>query len=172
MRVSRENGDKGLRRGPSGCLIVGMNEPHVAPPQGGGPRYSPDGRWQWDGQRWTPVADTGPPAIIQPPRDLAPAPFPAAPVAGSGPVGLALGLGIGAIVAGGVVWLLSFALPIRLALALILVIGFVAGVLAIVLALAPATRPRGSGRVAALTCGLIGLGILLLFTGLSVLAYP
>lgn len=153
-----------------------MNEPHVAAPQGAGPRYSPDGRWQWDGQRWTPVADAGQAAIIQPPRDFAQAPPEPARAAGNGLTGLALALGIGAIVAGAAVWTFSYFFgPNRvdnIVLAVVLALGFVAGVAALVLALAPSRRPRGPGHVAAFTCGLIGLGVLVLFASFALANYP
>jgi hypothetical protein len=153
-----------------------MNEPHAAPPEGAGPRYSPDGRWLWDGQRWTPVPNTGQSAVIQPPRDIAQAPPETARPARSGISGLALGLGIGAIVAGVLAWFFSFTFAVNRVddtiLGLVLVAGFVAGVLAVMLALGPSTRPRGGGQIAALACGLIGLGVLLLFTAFAVINYP
>ncbi len=153
-----------------------MNEPHSAPPQGAGPRYSPDGRWLWDGQRWTPVPDAGHSAVIQPPRDIASAPAQPASQAGGGRSGLALVLGIGAIVAGVAVWFFSFTFPVNrvddIVLALVVLAGFVAGVLAVMLALAPSIRPRAGGQIAALTCGLVGLGVLLLFTGFALVNYP
>ena len=109
------------------------------------------------------------PHVIRPPQE---APPPAANLR----AGLALALGIGAIVLGLAVWIDSFTVRITRAadviLALLLVVGFVAGQLAVILSLAPARRPRGSGRVAGFTCGLAGLGVLLLFVTLIVITYP
>ncbi len=109
------------------------------------------------------------PHVIRPPQE-------SAPPARSGRAGLVLALGIGSIVLGLAVWVFSFTIRITrtadVTLALILLAGFVAGQLAVVLSLAPARRPRIAAQIAGFTCGLAGLGVLLLFVVLALINYP
>ena len=89
---------------------------------------------------------------------------------------LVLALGVGSIVLGLAVWVFTFTVRITRAadivLSLLVVAGVVAGQLAVILGLAPASPLRGSGRVAGFTCGLVGLGVLLLFVALALITYP
>lgn len=107
--------------------------------------------------------------VIRPPQE-------SAPPAASRRAGLVLALGIGSIVVGVAVWVFTFSFRISrvadIVLAILVVVGAAAGQLAVVLSLAPAQRPRSAGQVAGLTCGLAGLGVLLLFVALVLITYP
>lgn len=127
--------------------------------------YSPDGRWLWDGQRWTPVDGARAHGAILPPAQAARQP------AGGLVRGSALALGIGAIVIGVALWV--FAGTVRatpandLIVTSLLTLGFVPGQLAVIFGLTPRSRTRLS--TAALTCGLVGLGLNFLWVAFTIL---
>jgi hypothetical protein len=130
--------------------------------------YSADGRWLWDGQRWTPVGGADQLLTTQP------VPDPSRADGGNG-AGLALALGIGAISVAAVTVIFSFVIDVsRVAdavLTALLVIGFVTGELAVVFGLRGASRPRRPGLIAGFACGLVGMGLLLLLVASLTIRY-
>jgi len=115
------------------------------------PRYSDDGRWWWDGQRWLPVA-SGPPGIL-------------APAVRSLPW-IALGLGVASIASAATGWSFGFLFGSGgngLVFAVI-VLGFVLapllGVLAAALGIA---SRRHSAGIVGCVCGAAGLVVAAVF---------
>jgi len=133
---------------------------HTAPP------HSPDGRWVWDGWRWTPVAWADGQHAATPLVSDTPS---AEPVHGSTRAfaAIACGLGVGAVVIGLVVWALTlgqFIAPARAVVVLfLLVLAFAAGALAVTFGVGSRSRPRPGLAIAGFVCGLVGQGMLVVW---------
>lgn len=127
--------------------------------------YTADGRWLWDGQRWTPTPDAGALPVIAPPKHETPRPT------GSLVRGIGLALGVVAIVIGLALWI--FAGTVRatptndMIVTGLLTLTFVSGQLAVIFGLGPWVRSRLS--TAALTCGLVGLALNFLWVAFTIL---
>ena len=134
---------------------------HTAPP------HSPDGRWVWDGWRWTPITGADGHRVVTPPVWGSPSAEPVRPGSRRIVAGVACGLGVGAVVIGLVVWALTlgqFIAPARAVVVLfLLVLAFAAGALAVTFGVGSRSRPRPGLAIAGFVCGLVGQGMLVVW---------
>lgn len=117
---------------------------------------------------WAPVPGAGTPP---PPSPVQEARQPAGNILHA----LALALAIGGIVIAVAVWVFTSIVSANrgndIVVTALLVLGFVVGELAIVFALGPGSRPRSRLSIAAFTCGLVGLGVLILWVANTMITF-
>lgn len=128
--------------------------------------YSAAGQWVWDGHQWMPAQGAAPHPVIAPPTSTGRS-------TGSVVRGMALGLGILAIVVGVALWVLAGnvrATPTNdMIVTGLLLLGFVPGQLAVIFGLPQRSRTRVS--TAAFTCGLVGLALNFLWVAFTILNF-